>query len=125
MRKLLLLTTLLSMLALPAFGEGPVTARVYTATTTGVKASFATITAGTEPTPITRTVYVGCTDENFQVLAWKYDGTSFHLVSPAVADTSSAGALANSFMKVQGKFDFLVIKTATAPASASVQQYNN
>jgi len=68
---------------------------------------------------------VSCADDSFQVLAWKYNGSSFALLSPAAADTGAAGALANSFMRIDGKFDFLVVKTATGNASIAYQLYLN
>jgi hypothetical protein len=124
MKKFLIVLTLLAIVVLPALADGPVSARVYTGTTSGVKVNFQSITSGTPTPTVKRVVYVGCADDNFQVLAWRYTGSGFSLVSPAVADTSSAGALANSFMLVEGYYDFLVIKTATASAAVSVQRYN-
>lgn len=114
-----------AVLATPALAlEGPQRSKVQTTSSQITKFNLNSIKAGVPGGNIKYSTYVSCADDAFQVLAWKYTGTGFVLTNPTVAaDTLSSGSLANTFVRIDGKYDFLVVKTATVDADISFQTY--
>ncbi len=114
-RKILVVAmVVLLTFALAAAQDGPISAKVYSGTTAGVKVPIYPIILGVDQFTPDVVSHVSCLDQNFQVLAWAYDGYDFNLVFPAVADSSSMGFLAGSYVPITGNYDFLVVKTAAA-----------
>ena len=114
-RKTLIAITLIALAAMgfEAVANGPIRSKSFTGVTNQIP--IYPITQGqANITPKVKS-YIACPTEEYTVLAWKYNGSTFDLVFPATAtDTLTYGCAANSYTLVEGEYDFLVVKHAAS-----------